>query len=116
ALAGAKCQVRGTNVIFLRHQDGALDRMIEFTYVARPRMFEERLQRSGIEGGEVLAITLRILAEEVHRQQRNILATLAQRRQMDLDGIEAEKQVFAEAAGSDVLLHVGIGGGDDADV
>src|SRR5258706_3535506 len=82
----------------LRHQDPALHRMIELTDVAGPRVIEQRLQRRRLEPGEVLAIALRVLPQEVRGQRRNVLTALAQRRQLDLDRVQPEEQVLPEAA------------------
>ena len=52
-----------------------------------------------IEPGQMLAIALRVLVQEVLRQERDVLAAIAERRQVDLDRIEAEQQILAELAG-----------------
>jgi alpha-D-ribose 1-methylphosphonate 5-triphosphate synthase subunit PhnL len=54
--------------------------------------------------------------EKVLRQQRNVLAPLAQRRQLRRDHVEAVVQVLAELAAGDRLLQVAVGGRDDAHV
>ena len=50
------------------------------------------------------------------REQRDVFAACAQRRQVDRDDVEAVVEVFAEAALADGLAKVDVGGGDDADV
>ena len=49
-------------------------------------------------------------------QHGNILAAVAQRRQADLDGVQPEEQVLAEAALCHGGVEVGIGGREDAHV
>ena len=49
-------------------------------------------------------------------QQRNVLAAIAQRRQMDLDRVQAEQQILAEAARGHLLVQVGVGRRDHAHV
>ena len=49
-------------------------------------------------------------------ERRNLLAALAQRRQLQPDDVEAVEEVLAEAALGDELFEVGVGRGDDADV
>src|SRR6185295_2519475 len=46
--------------------------------------------------------------EKVVRQQRNILAAVAQRRKMDLDRIQPEQEILAEAPRGDFLSQVRI--------
>ncbi len=48
------------------------------------------------------------------REERNIFLALAQRRQMNLDRVQAEQQIFAEASAGDFGLHVGVGRGKNA--
>ena len=46
----------------------------------------------------------------------NVVAPFAQRRQRDLDHVDAEVEVLAERAGGHGALEIAVGGGDDADV
>jgi hypothetical protein len=57
-----------------------------------------------------------VLPQKVLRQEGDVLAALAQRRNPDLNGVEAEEQVLAEAARGDLLADVGIGRRDDSHV
>ncbi|PMQ17976.1 hypothetical protein JaAD80_02955 [Janthinobacterium sp. AD80] len=52
--------------------------------------------------------------EEVPRQHQDVGRTLDQRRQAQLDHVQAVKQVFAEGAGTDHGRQVGVAGADDA--
>jgi len=49
-------------------------------------------------------------------QARDVLATLAQRGQWDLEGVDPEEQVLAERVGRDHLAQVAVGGAQDAHV
>src|SRR6266436_6340808 len=49
-------------------------------------------------------------------EERNIFATLAERRQLDGDHAEAVIEILAEAALGNLLLEILVGGGDDSDV
>ena len=101
----------------LRHQHGALDGVVEFANIARPGMVEEHLHRHRFESLELLAITLRRLAQEMMREQRNIFLALAQRRQDEFQlcsGGRANLRESGRAVTS--ALHVRIRGGDDANV
>src|ERR1700690_4064117 len=90
--------------------------MIEFANIAGPGMVEKNLHRDGFEAFEMLPVTLRRLPEKMVREKRNIFLALAKRRQMNLDRVQAEEQIFAKAAASNLRLHVRIGGGKDANV
>ena len=93
----------------LGHQDGAFDRVIELADVARPAVIEQGLHRALIEAGELLAVVPRVMLQEVRGERRNILAALAQRGHADLDGIEAEQQILAEAARRHFFVRIGVG-------
>ena len=49
-------------------------------------------------------------------QQRNIFATLPQRRKIDADHVEAIEEIFAELAFPHQLAEIDVGGGDDAHI
>src|SRR6185295_13163081 len=53
---------------------------------------------------------------EVEQQARDVVAALAQRRDVDLVAGEPVQQRGAERAGRDQRLEARVGGGDDADV
>ena len=54
------------------------------------------------------AIMLGVLAQEMGGQQRDIFAPVAQGRQAELDGVQAEQQILAEAALGHLRGQVGI--------
>src|SRR5262249_51843858 len=86
-----------------RHQHAALDRVIQLADVPRPGVIDERLQRRLFEPREVLAIALRMLPQEMYRERGNVLAAITQRRQLDLDRVQAEEQILPEPAAADFL-------------
>jgi hypothetical protein len=57
--------------------DGALDDVLEFTYVPRPRIAGQRRQRLCGDGGDGFMQVLRVLLGEVSRQKGNILGPFA---------------------------------------
>src|SRR5579872_5762421 len=93
-LACAEPQIGRLDERPLCHQDGALDRMIELPDVSGPAVLEQRLHRAGLEAGQPFAIALRVLTKEMLREQRQILAAVAEGRQPDLDRVEPEEQVL----------------------
>ena len=56
------------------------------------------------------------LLQEVVGEQRDVARPLAQRRDVDLDHVQAVEEVLAEAALLELLLEVAVGGGHDAHV
>src|SRR5882757_8688911 len=76
-------------------------------------MLMKNLRGDGIESTDRFAVALRIAAQKMMRQQINVLFTLAQRRQMNLDGIQAEQQILAKAPRCSLGRDIHIGRGDD---
>ncbi len=56
------------------------------------------------------------MRQEVQRQRFDVLRALAQRRQLDDDGIEAVKQILAESPALDLGVQVGVGRRQDTRV
>ena len=90
--------------------------MIELAHIALPRILEQRLHGGRIEALQVFAVTLGVDAEEVRRQHGNIFTALAQGRQVNLDGVETEQQILAEAARGNFLCKVCVRGGDHSGI
>ncbi len=55
-------------------------------------------------------------AEELARQQRDVLLALAQRRHKKRNHIEPVEEVFAEVALGDLFFEILVGGGDEAHI
>src|SRR5947209_4613371 len=83
--------------------------MIQFAHVAGPGMLVKSFERRGIESGDVFAVTLRVAVKEMVRQKIDVFAAVAQRRQVNLNGIQTEEQVLTKAPGSRFRIDVGIG-------
>src|SRR5258708_1427981 len=86
--------------------------MVQFAHVARPWMFLQRLPRRRLESSEILTITLRVAAQKVNGKRLHVLATFTQRRKMNLDRVQAKKQILAKASCLRFGVYVGIGGRD----
>ena len=63
-----------------------------------------------------LVVFAAVLVEEVLDQRGNIFLAVAQRRQRQVDHVEAVVQILAEAPFLHQLLQIGVGGGHDAHV
>src|SRR5262245_14756964 len=109
ALRRPQPEIAGTDLVALREQHRALDRVIQLAHVTRPGMSEQHAHRLGLEAAEVLAVAPRVALEERCGEQRDVVAALAQRRQDDLDRVEPEQQILAEAPGLDLGAEIGVG-------
>src|SRR5206468_7590526 len=69
----AQTELAETDRRSLRHQDAALDGVIELADVARPGMIEQRLQRGRLEASEVLPVPLCVLPQEMRGERWNVL-------------------------------------------
>src|SRR5262245_40423470 len=90
--AAPETQVGSVDSGTMRHQHGPLERMVELAHVARPGVALERLESIGLESGERLPVAGRVAAEEVLSERPDVVATLAERRQVNLDRVEPEQQ------------------------
>src|SRR6185503_14443743 len=95
-------EIRSRNLCTARHQDRALDGMRQLTDVARPEVRLERLAGRPIEAVEAALVPRGVHLEIVVGERADVFAPLAQRREMDDDGVEAVVQVFAETAGGNL--------------
>jgi hypothetical protein len=111
-----KTQIGQVNNVALRHQHRALDGVVKLADVTRPRMIDERLQGRRIEAGHRFPIPLRVGAEKVLGDARDVVAPLTQRRQSNLDGIQTEQQILSESSGRNFGVEVGIGRRDETHV
>jgi hypothetical protein len=73
----SQAKIRGANERPGRKQHATLDCVVQFTHVARPKMFMQRGSGGGVKAGYIFAITLRISLNKVVRQQVNVFATLS---------------------------------------
>src|SRR5205823_8182189 len=95
----AKAEIVGADLLRLREQYRTLHRVIELANVTGPRMLEKHLHGAGVEPRKLFAVSRGVPPQEVHRERWNVLAPFAQRRQLQLDRIDAKEQVLAKAAG-----------------
>src|ERR1700730_10483197 len=90
----------------------ALHGIFELPDVPGPRVAEEALHGGGAQPQDA-ALSLREPGQEVLSQERNVLATLAERWQRHRNHVEAIEEIFAEAALVDHLREIAVRGGDD---
>ena len=99
----------------LREDRRALDDVLQFADVAGP-VVARKPARIAFRQSQLGFQRLALAVEKVLRQQRNVLAPLAQRHRLHRKHVEAEIEVFAKPAALHFLLEVAVGGGDQADV
>src|SRR5439155_16878032 len=118
---GAKGRDGGITVLEIRRrqdrpagqQGGALDGVLELAYVAGPRTRRERGARLGRERERATGAEAR---QEMVRQELDVPAPLAQRREHERDDGQPVVQVGAEAAAVDEIAETAVRRRDDAGV
>ena len=109
-------EIFGLQVFGPGEDNGSFDAVFEFTNIAGPWVALEQVNRFFRYTFKVFLILGGGILQEVFDQQLDVGHTLAQGRQMNLDDIEPIIEVFAEFSLLDLLIEVGVCGGDDADI
>jgi hypothetical protein len=91
-------------------------RVVQLADVAGPEVLGEGAERRRLEPRHALPVALGVLAQEVRGEEGDVLASIADGRDPDLDRVEAEEEVLSKPARLDLLVQVGVGGGDDPHV
>src|SRR5467141_2926395 len=102
----------GVNTLLGREHHRALDDVFEFPHVAGPVVIHQKLHGRLRELPEGLRVFLAIALQE----KGHIFAAVAQRRNLEVDHVQAVKQIFAEAALANQSEEVDVGSGYDAHV
>ena len=109
-------QVLGGEHLVLRQRDAALEHVPELADVAGPVVGAEQGKRRLGHAGHALAAAGGRFSHQVVDEQRDVLAPLAQRREVDGHHLQPVVEVLAEASGRDRPPEVAVGGSDDPDV
>ena len=104
------------NLLTAAEQHRALHRVFEFAHVARPGILHQLLHGGGREANHLLAIAGAVAVEKVRGQQRDVFAPVAQCRQVNLNGVDAEEQILTEVACLGLLVETGVGGAQNPHV
>src|SRR6188768_1764748 len=100
-----------------RGQHGsALDHVLELAYVARPVVLGHQVQRVRRELEVRLEILLAVLHEEMLGQQRDVVLSVPERRELDGDDMQTVEKILAEPPLLHQMPQIGVGGGDNPDV
>src|SRR5258708_32623791 len=111
-----QAKIAGKDLIARAHQDGAFYGVVEFAHITRPRMLHHSLQRCWFETLDRLPVALGVQLEEMRSQQRNVFASFSQRWNVQLNCIEPEKKVGAEAAFRALQFQISVRGGEHANI
>src|SRR3954471_2388648 len=96
--------------------DGALQRIAQLADVSRPGIVGQQLHRLGRDALQLLAGIAPEAIDEVLHEDGNVLTALLQRREVDVEDVEAEVQVLAESRRLDLLFQIAVRGADHAHV
>ncbi|MCZ7626787.1 MAG: hypothetical protein M5R38_14335 [Candidatus Methylomirabilis sp.] len=102
--------------ITMTPQDGPLDDMAQFPDIAGPGIVHEGAGGPVVDGEDRLPVLRIERIQEMAGEQQDILAALAQRRQIDGDDGQPIVEVLPESGGLDLGVEIPMGGGDDGDV
>ena len=94
----------------------ALDRIFQFADVSHPRLLLQLVHGCRRDAGDALVHRQRELSYEVVDQHRNVVAPLAQWRQLNMEDVEPVKKVRPELPFLDQLFQILVGGGDATEV
>src|SRR5207249_10837423 len=114
AHGGGEVQVRDLDVFGERHR--ALDRVLQLTDVSGVVIAHEEELRPLAESLDPLPERARILLPEIVRQEGNVFAALAERRELDVKHVEAVVEILAESLLRERPLDVPVCGRDHADI
>src|ERR1700730_6321834 len=94
--------------------DSTFDNIVELAHIAGPIVIHQKFQRGRGEVTQRLVVFLAVAGEEMREERGNIFAAIAQRRQLQVNDIQAVIKIFAEAAFADQGEEFHVGSGDDA--
>src|SRR5260370_9474974 len=108
-------QVR-VNTLLRGENDGALDHIFQLANVAGPVVIHHELHRRRRELPQRLSIFVAIALEKISQQKRHIFPPLAQRRNLQVDDVQAVAQIFTKTAFAYQSNQFDVGSGHDAHV
>src|SRR6185503_18378325 len=107
-------KVRGLDDLAFAHEDRALNFVLQLTDVAGPVVFAKALCGFGTEVGNQSVGLRRETFQERAGQRQDVVAALAQRREVNGQRADAVIEVFAQFALLDGVIDAAVCGGDDA--
>ena len=98
-----------------REDDGALDRVLQLSDIAGPTILGERRPSARCDGREGSAFAGES-TEKILDEEREIAGTFSERRDGDVEHVEAVVKIFAEHACDDALLEIAMCRGEDTHI
>jgi hypothetical protein len=115
-LRGEIEEVAGLEEAGAGEDDGAFEGVAEFADVPRPGVGLEDFQSLRGDAFDLALMALVEVPDDGFAEGGQVAGALAEGGHADLEDLEAEVKVFAEAAGADLFLKTAVGGGEHADV
>ncbi len=113
---GDDAELCGGDQLTAGEDERSLNGILKLADVARPRVRENQIARLSAETRLELAHGTAQLTHEVIREEQHIVASFAQRRQMNTEHREPVVEIFTELRVGHRPLEIAIGGGDEANV
>src|SRR5437588_3135609 len=104
------------NALLGGEDHGALHDVFELAHIAGPVVIHQKLHHRLRELPEWLRVFLAIAVQEMRQQKRHVFAAVAKRRNLQVDHVQAVKQILAEAALANKREEVDVRSGYDAHV
>src|SRR5208283_3108109 len=108
-----EAQVLGAEQIARSENNGALNNVFELANVARPGVALQQFERLGLDAFHGLLEDGGIMAQEVMRDDGDILEALLERRRLDAHDVDAVVEVLAELAFGHELGEILVSGEDE---
>src|SRR5215831_13733327 len=96
--AWAQRQIAGSQVVATGQERGSFHGVLQLPDIARPAVLQKRPQCLVGKSQPASPILARLAVENGARQRHDVVAPVAQRRQLELDGVEPVEQVLAKPA------------------
>lgn len=96
--------------------EGLTDNVFEFADVAGAGLALEEFEDEGVDFADGLGTVVLIFADEVGDEQGDVFGALAERRDGQMNDVQALIEIETELAHGNFFLQRDVGGGDDADV
>src|SRR6202790_511208 len=99
-----------------RYDHGALDQVLQFAYISRPRISHQQVQRLRGDRFDRAVHAARIFLNEVAHERGNVVLAFPQRRHDERKHAKSVIQITAKCAGRDHGVQIAIGGGHQANI
>ena len=109
-------QILGAEHRVRRHRDRALDGVLQLADIPGPVVRDQQSHGLGSDVGHGLGVLGGIPPEKVHGEDRDVLASLPQRRYVERHHAQTIEEILPELPARDQRPEIAVGGGDDPHV